>query len=202
MAADTYTETLHGIKITFPPDALDLIREVYSKSKNILEYGSGGSTALALENDVERIVSVESDKEWAREMNRTLSKHYDPHRFLIHHANIVPTTNWGYPKGPRSYPKFHLYPTQIWDLIEDWHPDTVLIDGRFRAACFITTLLRIKKPVTVLFDDYKHRTKYHFIEDFAKPTLLVGRVAIFEIEPRDFPIEKLTTIISAYAQTN
>jgi len=201
MAGHQYDKELHGIKISFPPASLEFIKSVYAKSKNILEYGSGGSTALALEGDVERIVSVESDKEWAQDLKRTLSKHYERDRFLIHHANIGPTKNWGYPDGLESFRRFHLYPNQIWDLIGDWHPDTVLIDGRFRKACFCTTMLRIKKPVTVLLDDYIDRPNYHGIEKFSKPVEIVDRVARFELEPQALPAEHLTEIIAAYSHT-
>ncbi|MEM7241555.1 MAG: hypothetical protein AAF429_05170 [Pseudomonadota bacterium] len=194
------TKKLHDILITFPPDTLEFVQKVYSQSEHILEYGSGGSTALALNGGAKRVVAVESDQNWALEMNKILSEHYDTDRFLIHHANIGPTRSWGFPENSRYHRKFHRYPNEIWDRMGDWHPDTVMIDGRFRKACFITTMLQIKRPVNVLFDDYVNRPKYREVEAYSKPVEIVGRMARFELEPREFPVAHLTQLIAAYAQ--
>ena len=48
-------------------------------------------------------------------------------------------------------------------------PDFVLIDGRFRVAAFLTTLLRTRPGVKIVFDDYPKRRKNHVVEEFVQP---------------------------------
>ncbi|WP_240997067.1 hypothetical protein, partial [Pseudomonas viridiflava] len=52
---------------------------------------------------------------------------------------------------------FHTYPLKVWDEPYFEQPDVILIDGRFRIACFVTAYLRATKPMIVLFDDYLDR---------------------------------------------
>ena len=73
-----------------------------------------------------------------------------------------------------------------------------LIDGRFRAACFLTVMLRTNSPVTVLFDDYKNRPNYHVVEDYVKPAEMRGRMARFEVQPRSFPTEDMAKIFEIF----
>ena len=77
----------------------------------------------------------------------------------------------------------------------------MLVDGRFRAACVITTLLRTEKPLTLLFDDYTERRGYHAVEQFVDRAEVRGRMARFEIEPTDLPRDKLTEILRLYTKS-
>jgi hypothetical protein len=77
-----------------------------------------------------------------------------------------------------------------------------LIDGRFRAACFVTVFLRITQPVTVLFDDYRPRPKYHIVEKFSKPDEYVGRMAVFRLEPIKEKMKIDTLLIGLFHQVS
>ena len=43
----------------------------------------------------------------------------------------------------------------------------MLVDGRFRVACFLTSLIEADAGATILFDDYTDRPHYHLVEDYA-----------------------------------
>lgn len=194
------TETiLHGITLKLPHVSAKRVRKIFSQHKNILEFGSGGLTVVALESGVDRVISVESSKALADDLTTKLSPHYNEDRFWIYHADIGQTRRTGRPRNSKNFKNFYRYPIDIWDKLDGWHPDVVLINGHFRAACFLTTMLRITRPVTVLFFDYADQPNYHFVEEFAKPVEVAGGVALFEVEPMAFPVDKMTTIIGAYA---
>jgi hypothetical protein len=103
---------------------------------------------------------------------------------VLHHGDIGPTTDWGRPASESQWRKFLNYPLSVWDRSDLIHPDVVLIDGRFRVGCFLATLMRITRPVTILFDDYARRKPYHIVEEFCAPQARVGRMARFEVSPR------------------
>lgn len=187
--------------LSFPPHVGAFVRESYAAADTILEYGTGGSTVIASEMPDKAIFAVESDKEWADRIRGYIetskATRSEPH---IHHADIGPTGRWGAPKDNRASPQFCGYPIDVWDLAQFRHPDVVLIDGRFRIACFYTVMLRATRPTTVLFDDYLVREHYHVVEKFCRPRRYVGRLAVFEVSPTDFPRDELKTVVSAFAR--
>jgi hypothetical protein len=173
-------------ELSFPLDEMHLVRSVYDSAHIILEYGSGGSTVLASEQPGKLVFSVESDHAWAIRLQHEIDLRNLPSPALVYHVDIGPTGNWGRPLGSEAWTRFYQYPLAIWDEPFFRQPDVVLVDGRFRAACLMAVLLRTQKPVTVLFDDYAERPAYHSVGAFLKPTKIVGRMAVFDVQPRPF----------------
>lgn len=183
-------------KLTLPREEAMWLRMLYAQAQVILEYGSGGSTLVACEQAEKTVFSVESDADWAA----GLQDHLDRRRgkkanAQIHHVDIGPTQKWGNPVNDRGWRKYHRYPHSVWDRDDFRHPDLVLVDGRFRVGCFLAVMLRITRPVTLLFDDYTDRPQYHAVETYSKPVETRGRMARFDLAPRPFPMEDLTKIL-------
>jgi hypothetical protein len=167
-----------------PQDAQALLREEYAAAAVILEYGSGGSTVLAGDMMDKAVFTVESDKDWMKMMVRWFAANPPVSPVTLHHGDIGPTTDWGRPADESNWRKFINYPLSIWDRPDFQHPDLVLVDGRFRVGCFLATLMRITRPVVLLFDDYAGRKPYHVVEQFSVPTGFGGRMARFNLTPR------------------
>lgn len=184
--------------LTLPEDAAAALRDACADARVVLEYGSGGSTFLALEAGVGFVASVESDAQWAADIGAALSARFADDRFLVHHADIGPTKAWGQPADRSGFRRYPLYATEIWDHPRFRHPDVVLIDGRFRVACFLTTMIRCTRPVTVLFDDYIDRESYHWIEELVPVDSMAGRMARFTVPPRALPPAYLTRFAAAF----
>jgi len=170
-------------ELTFPEQEAAVLRQRYRQARVILEYGSGGSTLLAAQMPGKYIMSVESDATWARRLQDKIDASALPSSAVVWHCDIGPTGAWGRPVDETSWRRFHHYPTRIWYEPFFRDPDTVLIDGRFRSATFVSVFLRIRKPGTVLFDDYGGRPAYHAVERLASPVARHGRMAEFHIEP-------------------
>ena len=151
---------------------------------NILEYGSGGSTLLAARGGA-CVVSVESDKAWAQNMRKCLSRESLENRARIHYANIGPTRAWGYPEKYSRWRNIHYaaYSRSVWFRPDLRHPSIVLIDGRFRVGCFFYCAYRIKHKTRFIFDDYIGREHYKAVEILSAPNIIIGRMAVFDMEP-------------------
>lgn len=185
-------------KLTLPAAEAALVREVYARSSAILEYGSGGSTVVAAEAGVADVLSVESDAAWAAMMERYFAACPPKGRVRIHHADIGPTKAWGRPQNERSFRNWPGYALSVWERPDFTAPEVVLIDGRFRLACFLTVLVLTKRDVTVLWDDYSNRPGYHAAERLLRPVSLTGRMARFEVTPKPFPPEHLPMLAQSY----
>lgn len=189
MSTDEFT-------LSLPEEEARRLLEAYKNARVILEYGSGGSTVLASRLESKLVFSVESDRNWALRLQNNIDRNTPSSLTTVYHVDIGPTGSWGRPLDNSSWDKYHNYPVRIWDEPFFRHPDVILIDGRFRPACFVTACMRIEKPITVLFDDYVNRPAYSVIENLAKPKRLIGRMAEFAIEPRAFQPSDLSLLLS------
>lgn len=179
-------------KVTLPPSVAEYISNLYSSASVVLEYGTGGSTFLALQANQKSIVyGCDTDSAWLTRLSTEVAINGYGNRFIPVHQDIGTTKEWGYPilNDEQAILNRVLQmvnaPSQPWRILANSKssPDVILIDGRFRAASFITSLANISKPSTILFDDYAKRPKYHVIERLIKPVKLIDRAAVFEVEP-------------------
>lgn len=164
-----------------PPAALEALELRLRLAKVFLEYGAGGSTALASRLGVETIVSVESSPVWVERVRAALEKPTSAVHLL--HADIGKTGDWGRPVDRTAVERWHFYPEIGWRRLREMglSPDVVLIDGRFRVACFCVSLLSSKPGTVLLFDDYVDRKQYHVVEEFCPRTSLHDRMAEFRV---------------------
>lgn len=189
-------------QMILPEAEAEALQVAFAAAGVILEYGSGGSTVLAAEMSGKVVFSVESDPDWLAMMRSWFEANPPQAQLVLHHGDIGPTKAWGKPKDNAAFQKWPDYPISVWDRPDFVHPDLVLIDGRFRSACFLTTLFRITRPVTVLWDDYTIRPEYHPMETFCQPVRTIGRMAEFHLTPTAIPAEKLGLILSTYLCPN
>lgn len=196
------TDETEGPVLTLPPEEAEAVRAAYGTARVILEYGSGGSTQIAAQNAGAVVFSVESDAEWLAKMGRWFTANPASADLRLHHADIGPTKAWGMPADNKMVKKWAGYPNSVWERADFSSPDVVLIDGRFRLACFLTVLLRTTRPVTLLWDDYLNRSGYHEAERLAKPVQMIGRMARFQLEPARLDPKDLGWITAAYLRPN
>jgi hypothetical protein len=186
--------------LTFPKQVIKYVADAYGQANSIFEYGSGGSTVLASEMGGKTIYSVESDSNWADSLKDYLKLSSTTLSMpQIVHIDIGPTTVWGHPKDTAHWMKFKNYPLAPWVQTAGFaHPDIVLIDGRFRVACFLISVFMCQQRMKILFDDYIGRDKYARVEKVLKPSTFIGRMAVFDIIPTDIKRENISLLADAF----
>jgi hypothetical protein len=187
-----------GYEISMPDEERTRLIAAYEAAGTILEFGSGGSTILACLLD-KRVYSVESDLKWAGDIAAVIAEKVEGAKAVVTPVDIGPTRAWSFPTDHSGYAAYSNYPNDVWDRDDFSDPDLILIDGRFRVACLMTALQRVRRPTSVLFDDYANRPYYHWVEDLAKPVALHGRMAEFRIERTAIPDTHFSRMIAAYA---
>jgi hypothetical protein len=172
-------------------------REQLEHTGNYLEYGSGGSTLFASRR-VKLLVSVESDAHYLAAVRRKLAAEGTPRErrksggavTKLIYANIGFTVEWGKPAfarpTPRRVHRWADYPTAPWRYFRSigQQPQLILVDGRFRVACVIESLIQLSpsSEATILIDDYITRPHYHVVERLADVEM-VGRMAVLHPRP-------------------
>lgn len=160
-----------------------MFREQLRSCKVYGEYGVGSSTDWVYNNTNALILAAETSKSWS---DRVIEKK-DPSRIDIDLIDIGPVGEWGRPLDFSRREKFKDYCSAIWR--HNLKPDVVLIDGRFRVSCFMTSVLNGEPGSKVIFDDYVNRAHYHVVEEILNIKERCGRQVLFEI-PHKFDRDK------------
>jgi hypothetical protein len=158
------------------PAALARWREALARAQVYLEYGSGGSTVEAARAGA-HVVSVDNDRAFmAAVAAKVLQIPGAEGRFKPIHIDIGWTEKWGRPltdlRSRANIERWRRYTEAPWEYLEanGLTPDFVFVDGRFRVACVLETLLRLPEAsdCTVMFDDFAQRQRaYGAILEFA-----------------------------------
>ena len=166
-----------------PAPAAERLREMLKTSNSYLEYGSGATTVMAASMGVRHVVTTESDPNWLAALRHKLRLLGSPTQAELIHVDIGPTGDWGFPPSESNWREYPKYPVVGWThcLSRRLTPDVVLIDGRFRVACFLASLVFGTQGTRILFDDYFDRPYYHTVEQFLRPAARHDRAAEFVI---------------------
>lgn len=136
------------------------------KANVYFEYGSGGSTYQAsIRNNITKIYSVESDKEWQHKLKQNIKS---THVTFFYNEMDTQPNSWGNP-GPKSTNIQHInYSNYMRELSKDEQKeiDFVFIDGRFRVACCLKCFDIIESNCLIAFDDFLDREHYHIVLDY------------------------------------
>lgn len=171
-----------------------LFKDSITKSDVYAEYGCGESTIYVSKNFDIKVYSVESDIYWKRKILTITSNNK---QVKIYYANLGNVGEWGKPKSYKKKDSFYIYTDWIWK--QKFKPTIVLIDGRFRVCCFLTSLINAKEGTKIIFDDYNNREFYHYIEKFLKPTKKYKRQSLFIVpKKKDLNVAEIKKSIASF----
>lgn len=173
----------------------ELFKHLAADCRIYVEYGCGSSTEWVYHNSRALIFAVDTSVDWSQRMQSQL----DPQRATVQHIDVGPVGDWGY---PQSFSHRHAYRDYCeWPWRHAAGADLVLVDGRFRIACFLTALKMARPGTVILFDDYANRPFYHVVEQWCRPRDRCGRQALFEVSQqhrftvRDQDIAEFTNVV-------
>jgi hypothetical protein len=193
--------------LTLPEKVAAFLSELYAQKTVVLEYGTGGSTFLALEaNEQNMVFGCETDSKWLNRLCMEVSQRGLGGRFYPVYQDIGATKEWGRPDfeaEPYSDARGALMvkaPGLAWEAMKRLgvSPDVILVDGRFRTASFLSCWANIQRPTTLIFDDYAGRRAYHIVEELVKPVEMIERAAVFKLTPETRSVD-IKTFLSVYA---
>lgn len=207
-----YSQRIKGFRIASPrfdDESTQYFVDRLKAARSYVEFGSGGSTLLAAQQGIP-FTSVDSDPYFLDAVRKAIGGEPDDAKTRrLLYVDIGLTQAWGIPvvrtKTARRREMWRAYCEAPW---RDWPadvplPDLVLVDGRFRVACALSTIRALSqrghRHWTLLVDDYEaRRAFYGEIESFAHLERMAGRMAVFT--PRDaVDLERLNERLETYA---
>ena len=155
---------------------LAVFKKYISNINAYFEFGVGGSTVFVHENTNAQIIGVDSSSKWIEQVG----KHVDD-RVNLKFIDIGPVGDWGMPKNEQKKNNWPLYSKSINTI--DLKPDVILVDGRFRVACLIQTILYSTKnnldPIILLHDC--NRNDYNPGKEMLTCLDQVGTLAVIKL---------------------
>jgi hypothetical protein len=185
ISLDNKSQIPNRYPMLMSPSEKDILKKYTSKSKKYLEFGSGGSTFYVLKNSPSAmVISVESDAGWIEFMRKwNYICESENNRLKIHIVDIGPTGDGGVPLQMEKKELYPDYSSSVFSQINPEYIDTVLVDGRFRVACILQTILHCPQDVVILVHDFKNRFYYHAILNFLDEIEFAETLVVFKIKP-------------------
>lgn len=169
------------VPIRMSTNESDLFRKYLSRSQVYLEFGSGGSTELAVASQIFKMVSIESDPNWVNSLRSkpAIAEAVSAGRLLFELVDIGPVGDWGVPKDHskiQNWPRYFLTPFTKFEH----QYDCILIDGRFRLACAFAAYVFASDTTKILIHDYINRQEYYEVEKFYDIVDQVDTLYVFQ----------------------
>ncbi|MCA0974294.1 tetratricopeptide repeat protein [Halomonas denitrificans] len=157
-----------------------LFLDALRKTQRYFEFGSGGSTIWATREGIS-VHGVESDANWVQALREACGE-----TCKVRSVDIGSTREWGFPVDTRPDERFEAYSLAIHDMADAF--DLILIDGRFRVACTLQSIIHTMRNAdrprdTRLFlHDFWDRPHYHSVLEFLEEEKRVDTAGIFRIK--------------------
>lgn len=170
-----------------------------ARARRYLEYGSGGSTIAAAQAGVEEIFATESDLRWVEKLRQIphLAEREASGKLVFHTPDLGKVGFWGRPASASHRDRWPEYSRGVWRRIRG-SVDLVLVDGRFRVACLIATMLHGGPGTRLVVHDFWNRKHYHVVLPFLERISEVGTLGVFVVRD-SLPRETLEQLYRQYA---
>lgn len=167
------------------PREIDLLSTLLLRTRRMLEFGAGGSTTLALKLGVSHLVSVESDAAWIERIQAddAAARAQDDGRLTMLRADIGPIGFMGGPGKGSTRDRWPDYARTPWTHLDASQLDLILIDGRFRVASILETILRAPPQATIAVHDFWNRPAYHGVLPFLEVVDRCQSLGVFRVRP-------------------
>lgn len=172
-------------RLIMSKNEIELFDNLIQKSQHYLEFGMGGSTIRALIKSKAKVYTVESSHDWIEAMREyRIIRNQEKHRLRVFRVDIGPTREWGHPQSEDHHHLFEGYSSGVFKSINAGELDFILIDGRFRVACVLKTILAChgNERVRIMIHDFWNREEYHRVLEHLDVLDKVDTAGIFSIK--------------------
>lgn len=185
--------------MTMTRGELQLLHTYLHKSVSYLEFGAGESTVYAAALDsLKNIDCVESSPVFVEEKvlpHPVVQQSLASGKLHFHFIDLGETGDWGHPVNEE---KKHLWPEYSTAVFREKRKyDLVLIDGRFRVACTLQSLLQTDPGCLIVMHDFWNREPYHVVLRYLDVVDQADTMAVFTQKP-NLDLRKIKADIRRY----
>jgi hypothetical protein len=185
--------------MTMTDGELGVLHDYMDKSLCYMEFGAGESTQYAVSKpSIRKIDCIESSSQFLKEhvLNQPgIAGAVAGGRLKFHTFDFGKMGNWGH---LTSTDKKHMWPAySLAVFAQPQNPDLVLIDGRFRVATTLSTILNTPEDTKIIIHDFWNRPRYHILLKFLAVETRVDTLGVFR-KKKPLKIEKMQSLLRKY----
>ncbi len=174
------------------------IQKRLTNTKILLEYGCGDLTELACEKtQIQKVVAVESNKALSDEVYQSVIAKEKLHMV---YANIGEVDATGRPINDLKFKNFHTYMVLPWALADKYllSPDTIFINGPFKVASFLYSLICAEEGTVILFNQFFSHPSYEIVRNYCALEKRHGEIAEFIVK-KNYVMSDIAAQIAKYS---
>lgn len=156
----------------FSAEEAELFQSLQTDARVILEYTAGATTLLAASRPGKYVITVEGHRHRAIALQMEIDAAGYPSPALIWHVD--PSRGSAGAMG---------FANSVWLESFFRHPDLIVLRGPMKSACLLAVMLKIVRPVAVLFEGWSGNPQRTLIERLVSPTRIVGNMAELRLMP-------------------
>lgn len=178
---------------------LKVFHRYLNNASNYLEFGSGLSTIYASQLDnLKTVTTVESSIDYVQNnllTDENIKKAVREGKLNFNVVSIGETKEWGYPIDTSCKHLWPNYSLSVFNSGKEY--DLVLIDGRFRVACALASLITTPDTTLLCVHDFWNRPVYHIILKYLNIEDEVETLGVFS-KKRDIDRDEVQMLIKNY----
>lgn len=173
-------QDINRFKISMEKNENRLMYELADRSRRIVDFGCHESIKIMSSSRADNIDVIETEWKRIKKLNsiRELKCQIKANRICIHHIDIGPTNEQGYPVE-LNHMQSARYSKSPWTKVPLSEVDLVQVSGRFRVVTALEAALRTNLHCLIIVPDYQHNEFYEIIQEHLTIHARAGNLFVF-----------------------
>lgn len=167
-------------------------------TKVLLQYSCAAYTQEACtKTNIQKVIAVESNKSLSDSIYQSIMQKEKLHMV---YANLGEVDAFGLPVSSEKFKNFHTFMVLPWALADKYmlSPDTILINGPFKIACFLYSLICAQEGTVILFNNFFKNPAYEMVRNYCALEKRHGDMAEFIVH-KNYVLSDITAHIAKYS---
>lgn len=168
------------------------------RAKVFLQYSCAAYTQDACaKTNIQKVIAVESNKALSDSVFQSVIQKEKLHMV---YANLGEVNAEGKPNNAEKFKNFHTFMVLPWALADKYlvTPDTILINGPFKVACFLYSLICAEEGAVILFNDFFKNPAYEIVRNYCALEKRHGDMAEFIVR-KDYVMSDIAANVAKYS---
>lgn len=174
------------------------IQQRLIRAKVFLQYSCATYTQEACaKTNIQKVIAVESNKSLSDSVFQSIVQKEKLHMV---YANLGEVDTLGRPVLVEKFKNFHTYMVLPWALADKYmlSPDTIFINGPFKVACFLYSLICAEEGAVILFNDFFKNPAYEVVRNYCALEKRHGNMAEFVVQ-KNYAMSDIAANIAKYS---
>lgn len=174
------------------------VMQQLNHTKVLLQYSCANYMQEACsKTNIKKVIAVESNKLLSDEVYQSTVQKEKLHMV---YANLGEVDALGLPASTAKFKNFHSYMVLPWALADKYMltPDTIMINGPFKIACFLYSLICAQEGAVILFHDFFKNPAYEVVRNYCALEKRHGDIAEFIVH-KNYVMSDIAANIAKYS---